>query len=139
MSSADLVAAAPAPPVSDTETGLRRLIDRGFQFVHPRSPEGEVLAVVGIRAHENVIDVVRLHAEDDVIATRMPGGEPDILAPRTTLWQVSGSVLTVIDQLLALPDQPAEVAVAAETGGQGGRGCWVPGRGGAAKWLPASA
>ncbi|MGC7093544.1 hypothetical protein ACPZ19_02650 [Amycolatopsis lurida] len=137
MSSADLVTAAPAPPVSDTETGLRRLIDRGFQFVHPRSPDGEVLAVVGIRAHENVIDVVRLHAEDDVIATRMPGGEPDILAPRTTLWQVSGSVLTVIDQLLALPDHhPAEAAVAAETGGQG---CWVPGRGGAAKWLPASA
>ncbi|MBN6035900.1 hypothetical protein [Amycolatopsis sp. 195334CR] len=132
MSSADL-ATAPAPPVSDTETGLRRLIDRGFQFVHPRSPEGEVLAVVGIRAHEDVIDVVRLHAEDDVIATRMPGGEPDILAPRTTLWQVSGSVLTVIDQLLALPERPAEPEP--ETS----RGCWVPGRTGVAKWLPASA
>lgn len=131
MSSAELMA-APVPPVSDTETGLRRLIDRGFQFVHPRSPEGEVLAVVGIRAHEDVIDVVQLHAEDDVIATRMPGGEPDILAPRTTLWQVSGSVLTVIDQLLALPERPAEPETT-------GRGCWVPGRGGVTKWLPASA
>ncbi|MFI6029330.1 hypothetical protein [Amycolatopsis magusensis] len=133
MSSAELADAA-ATPISDTETGLRRLIDRGYQFVHPRSPEGEVLAVVGIRAHEDVIDVVQLHAEDDVIATRMPGGEPDILAPRTTLWQVSGSAPTVIDQLLALPERPA-----APEPEHSGRGCWVPGRAGAAKWLPASA
>jgi len=121
--------AAPAPALNETEDALRRLIDRGYQFVHPRNADGDIVAVVGIRAHNGVIDMVRLHAEDDVIATRMPGNEKDIMAPLNTLWQVHGAVRQVIDELLGLPDvQEGE-----------DKGCWVPGRPGVSKWLPASA
>jgi hypothetical protein len=88
----------------DTQSCLRRLVLRGFQFLHPRDATGELLAVIGVRAHHHVIDVLRLHAEDDAVATRMPGDEVDILAPRRTLWQVSGQAPKVLAGLLALPD-----------------------------------
>lgn len=116
----------------ETEQALRKLIDRGYRFVHPRDACGDVLAVVGVRAHGSVVDVVRLEAEDDVIATRLPADEPDILAPRTLLWRSSGEVQTVIDDLLALGDH--EHVPHSEKPG----GCWVPGAPGRAKWLVAS-
>lgn len=117
----------------ETEKALRKLIDRGYRFVHPRDANGDVLAVVGVRAHGAVVDVVRLEAEDDVIAIRMPADEPDILKPRTLLWRSSGEMCTVIDDLLALGDH--EYALRSERPA----GCWVPGVPGRAKWLMASA
>ena len=116
---------------TDTATLLNGLIERGYRFVHPRDPSGEVVAVVGVRAHGSVIDVVRLDAEDDVTAIRMPGGESDILAPETVLWKESGSVAKVVEKVLSLPDEHAHH-------GSDSRGCWVSADTGRAKWLAAS-
>jgi hypothetical protein len=86
-----------------TEEQLLELRRRGFQFIHPRGGDGEIVAVVGVRAHHNVIDVVRLHAEDDVVASRLPS-DADILAPTTVFWQQAGPACDVLSGLLALPD-----------------------------------
>jgi hypothetical protein len=88
----------------DFETGLRELISRGYRFVHPRDENGEVLEIVGIRMHDNVVDVVRLGAEDDVTAMRVPGDEENILAPERVLWRSSGSVDSVLAETLSLPE-----------------------------------
>ncbi|MGH3449407.1 MAG: hypothetical protein ACRDQW_01525 [Haloechinothrix sp.] len=119
-----------------TEARLRQLIDRGYQFIHPTDAFGGVVAVVGVRVHNNVVDVVQLNAEDDVIATRMPGDEADILAPSTVLWRLTGGVEHVLDAMLALPDDHTPGAK-----GAGDRaavtGCWVPTRTSASTWVPA--
>jgi hypothetical protein len=86
-----------------TDDQLRALVARGFQFFDPRDDDGEVVAVVGVRAHDNVIDVVRLHGEDEAIASRLPL-DADILAPRTVFWQRTGPARDVLSTLLALPD-----------------------------------
>jgi hypothetical protein len=91
-------------PGADTESALRRLVLRGFQFLHPRDSAGQLVAVIGVRAHHDVIDVARLYAEDDAVANRIPASETDILAPRRTLWQVSGRAADVLADLLALSD-----------------------------------
>jgi hypothetical protein len=136
MSSADtLTRPGAGVEVVDTEALLRELMSTGFQFIHPRDAEGGVVAVVGIRAHHNVVDVVRLHAEDDVVATRVPAGEVDILEPETVLWSTSGGVRDVLDRLLKLPEEHPQHAV----GSPAEKGCWVPGRAGRAKWLAATA
>lgn len=111
------------------ETRLLDLIHRGYQFVHPRDDNGNVVAVVGIRAHDAVIDVVRLNAEDDVVASRVPGDEADVLAPRKMLWRCRGTADEVLDELLALGDDYGSGR------SRPVRGCWVPGRDGRAKWL----
>lgn len=118
---------------TDTESRLYALIERGFQFVHPRDARGEVVAVVGIRAHDNVIDVVRLDGEDDVVATRIPGSESDVLEPQTVLWRTSGMADAVLDEVLALGDE-----YATEHGAGTAKGCWVAGSAGRAKWLAAT-
>jgi hypothetical protein len=130
MSSAD-----PAGAVQDVERGLQELIARGYRFVHPTDDCGEVQAVVGVRAHNNVVDVVRLNAEDDVEALRLPGSEKNIFAPVSCLWRARGSAPQVLGEVLALPDAPA-AARAVKPGTT--QGCWVPGRGGRSKWLAAS-
>ncbi|WP_409462066.1 hypothetical protein [Amycolatopsis sp. GA6-003] len=115
----------------DLEEGLQQLIARGYQFVHPTDGSGEVQAVVGVRVHDNVVDVVRLNAEDDVEATRLPGSEHNIFAPTATLWRSRGEANQVLGEVLALPERsPAPTAVSTN-------GCWVPGRGGRSKWLAA--
>ncbi|GAB3702273.1 hypothetical protein GCM10027598_00320 [Amycolatopsis oliviviridis] len=121
--------------ITDIESGLQELIHRGYQFVHPCDANGEVLAVVGVRVHDNVVDVVRLNAEDDVVATRMPGTEEDILEPEVWLWRTSGDAVSVLTELLDLPDErtPGSLYLP-ETAS---KGCWVPGRGGTSKWLAA--
>jgi hypothetical protein len=86
-----------------TEDQILELRTRGFTFIDPRDEGGEVVAVVGVRAHDNVIDVVRLHGEDDVIASRMPNDE-NILAPTRVFWQREGAACEVLGELLALPD-----------------------------------
>jgi hypothetical protein len=88
----------------DFETGLQELISRGYQFVHPRDENGEVLEIVGIRMHDNVVDVVRLSAEDDVTAMRVPGDEDNVLQPRQVLWRFTGPVGPVLAETLALPE-----------------------------------
>lgn len=87
-----------------TEHRLRELIARRFQFVHPTGPDGTLKAVVGVRVLDAIVDVVQMHAEDNVIATRMPASEADILAPSKVIWQSSGDVCAVLDELLALPE-----------------------------------
>ena len=99
MSSAEAVA-----PVFDIETGLQQLVARGYQFVHPADERGEVLAVVGVRVHDDVVDVVRLNAEDDVVATRMPGTEENIFEPERWLWRRRGEGAQVLAEILSLPD-----------------------------------
>jgi hypothetical protein len=113
---------------------LRALIARGFQFVHPRDAGGELVAVVGVRAHHNVVDVLQLRAEDDVTALRVPGDESDILTPSTTLWRCAGAAREVMDALLALED-----VVPAPQAGEAAKGVWVPVRPGQARWLSATA
>ncbi|PRY31627.1 hypothetical protein [Umezawaea tangerina] len=90
--------------VDGAEVRLRELIARGFQFLHPTDERGELTAVVGVRAHDNVIDVVRLHTEDDAVATRMPADEPDVLTPSRFSWRTHGPVCSVLEELLDLPD-----------------------------------
>ncbi|MFF5985566.1 hypothetical protein [Prauserella flavalba] len=117
------------------EDVLGELIERGYRFVHPRNEQGEIITVVGVRAHGTVIDIVRLDAEDDVLAMRMPGDEQNILAPETILWKRSGAMHTVVADLLRLADDDFAPRAESET-----RGCWVPsGRAGRAKWLVATA
>ncbi|SDP20611.1 hypothetical protein SAMN04487905_102389 [Actinopolyspora xinjiangensis] len=88
----------------DSDTRLRELMARGFQFMQSTDSRGELLALVGVRGHDNVIDVVRLESEDHVTATRMPSWEENVFAPNTTWWHSSGPVCEVLDELLELPD-----------------------------------
>lgn len=82
---------------------LRALVGKGFRFVDPRDEHGDVVAVVGVRAHDEVLDVVELHDEDDAVATRMPPDQ-DILAPRRVHWREQGPASVVMAKLLSLPD-----------------------------------
>lgn len=91
-------------PELDFETGLQKLISRGYRFVHPRDENGEVLEIVGIRMHDDVVDIVRLGAKDDVIAMRVPGDEDNVLKPSQVLWHATGPVASVLAETLALPE-----------------------------------
>jgi hypothetical protein len=86
------------------ETRLMDLIERGYRFIHPRDADGAVVAVVGVRPHGPVIDILRLDAENDATALRVPADEQDLLAPSRTLWHFHGPAGEVLDELLALPD-----------------------------------
>lgn len=88
---------------SSTEDRILELRARGFYFIDPRDEGGEVVAVVGVRAHHNVIDVVRLHGENEAIASRVPFDE-DIMSPTRVFWRHDGSANEVLDKMLALPD-----------------------------------
>lgn len=89
---------------SGVDAGLRELVARGFQFMQPQDEHGEIVALVGVRGHDNVIDVVRLQDEDNAVATRMPGSEENVLAPSAVTWESTGSAYDVIEELLRLPD-----------------------------------
>lgn len=118
--------------MDEFEDQLRELMARGFSFAHPRDAAGEVAAVVGVRVHHGVVDVVQLYGEYDADATRIPGDEPDIFFPYKVFWRTSGSSADVVAELLALPDpQPGDEPLV--------KGCWVPARPGRSKWLSASA
>ena len=115
----------------DATTLLLALVRRGFRFTHPHGASGDLLAIQGVRVHHDVIDVVVLRAENDARAVRMPGDEPDILAPERVLWQKSGHANVVLAALLALPDEGSTV-------GAGVCGCWVPTHPGHSVWLRAT-
>lgn len=115
----------------DYEAQLLELVERGFRFVHPTDADGELAEVVGVRAHDDVIDVVKLRGEHDVLAIRLPADEIDVISPRRVLWQSTGYVDRVLAELLELPDR---------VGGEGqARGCWLPVGHGASKWVTADA
>ncbi|HWD02196.1 MAG TPA: hypothetical protein VG674_07055 [Amycolatopsis sp.] len=118
----------------DVETGLQELMSRGYQFVHQTDERGAVESVVGVRVHDNVVDVVRLNAEDDAVATRLPGTEDNVFDPEKWLWRRTGDAAEVLTEMLSLPDEPDDAAAAADVPA---KGCWVPGRGGTSKWLAA--
>lgn len=90
-------------------TRIKTLYTAGFRFATNYSG-GTIVALIGVRAHHGVIDIVQLYGEDDADAVRIPGDEPDILFPRTVLWRTTGSACQVIDKLLELPnsDQPPQ-------------------------------
>lgn len=121
------------------ETYLRKLVARGFDFLHPRDARGEIAAVVGVRAHHNVIDVIRLHAENDAIASRLPADAADVLNPTEVLWQRAGWATDILRELLALPDDRTPGAFTRHRAETSAAGCWVPTAPGRAKWLPATA
>jgi hypothetical protein len=75
-----------------------------FHFVTNHDPKGLLVALVGVRTHRGVIDVIQLYGEHDADAIRIPGDEPDIMFPCTVLWRATGSAGQVIDNLLDLRD-----------------------------------
>jgi hypothetical protein len=87
--------------LGNVDDQLRALLARGFRFVDPRDERGDVVAVVGVRADANIVDVVQLHGEDDAIATRMPADQ-DPLAPRHFYWRERGPATVVLAKLLHL-------------------------------------
>lgn len=127
------------------ETRLRALIARGFRFLHPRDAQGDPVAVVGVRVHHDVVDVVHLEAEDAVVAMRVPSTEENVLAPTRTWWRSAGPVCEVLEDLLGLPDRTRGHAASGHApghaAGEGRRagGCWIAGGQGRAKWLAAEA
>lgn len=88
---------------SSLDARLEGLIQRGFQFVHPKDENGEVLAVRGFLAHDGVIDVVHLYAEDEAVAFRVPNDERDLISPKNTMWASRGTAYDVLDELVTLP------------------------------------
>lgn len=112
--------------------GLQSLVARDFQFTHPRDSAGDLVAVIGIRPHRGVIDILQLFSEDDADAVRVPGDEPDVLFPKKVLWRTTGPAQQVIATLLGLADPAPEI-------GAGARGCWIPTHAGSSSWLAASA
>lgn len=128
----DLQARPLGDDMQEITDGLQTLIARDFNFAHPRDANGSLIAVVGIRAHRGVIDIVQLYDEDDAVAARVPGDEPDVLSPRTVLWRTTGSAREVIQDTLMLEDPAPEQA-------RDSKGCWVPTHAGRSVWLAASA
>lgn len=118
---------------ADAETALNSLIAGGYRFVHPCDAEGDIVAVVGVRAHDTVVDVVRIDGEDDATATRMPGDAEDVLEPSKALWQRTGHVGEVVAAVLALADEDYPAGA-----GQSVTGCWVAANPGQSKFLLAS-
>jgi hypothetical protein len=112
---------------------LRALMTLGFRFAHPRRPNGDIAAVVGVRAHHNVVDLVQLLGEHDADAVRIPGDEPDILSPRHVLWRATGPAHDVLQQVLDLGD--TDNAPATDTGQNG---CWLSTGPHRSVWLPAT-
>jgi hypothetical protein len=101
---------APATdPVTTVVDQLRDLVTSGFQFLHPCRDDGELVAVVGIRAHDQVVDVIQVRTETDAVATRVPGDEVNLLKPASVVWQRTGPANTVLAELLELPDDHAGI------------------------------
>ncbi|MGI8308417.1 hypothetical protein [Saccharopolyspora hattusasensis] len=118
--------------MNEITNGLQALVAHDFQFAHPRDTNGDLVAVVGIRVHHGVFDILQLFGEHDADAARIPGDEPDVLFPSKVLWRTTGPAREVIAELLALSEPTPEL------GGQP-KGCWLPTNAGRSAWLAASA
>jgi hypothetical protein len=91
---------------ADPSIRLRELVARGFRLMPPiRDDDGELVALIYVRPHGDVIDIVELRGEDDVRAARVSRGQGIRIEPRTTLWRTVGAACDVLDQVLALPVQ----------------------------------
>jgi hypothetical protein len=75
--------------MNDITNGLQALVARDFQFTHPRDASGSLVAVVGIRVHHGVFDILQLFGENDADAARIPADEPDVLFPSRVLWRTA--------------------------------------------------
>lgn len=122
------------PSGDDLAEQLHALMALGFRFAHPRHPNGTIAAVVGVRAHDNVVDLVQLLGEHDADAARIPGDEPDILSPRHVLWRATGPAHTVLQQVLDLDD----AGIAPNTTDTRLNGCWMSIGPRRAVWLPSA-
>ena len=101
----------PAHPVADESHIDERLLSlraRGFTFAANRDEAGNIVNLVAVRVHHDLIDIVELFGEDDVRAMRIPGTESDIMHPRTILWRTSGPAHQTLEDLLRLPDPETE-------------------------------
>jgi hypothetical protein len=112
--------------------GLQALMARDFQFAHPRDTAGGLVAVVGIRVHRGVFDILQLFGENDADAARIPGDEADVLFPSKVLWRTTGPAREVINDLLALSEPAPDL-------GTQPTGCWLPTHAGRSAWLAATA
>lgn len=118
--------------VADIDQRLLRMRALGFKFAAGRDNTGAIADLVAVRVHHGVIDIVELYGEDDVLATRIPGDEPDIARPRTVLWRMSGSAVDVLDGLLDVPDPILDQRI------QTPDGCWFPLEPGRMVWFAAA-
>ncbi|HEX5121046.1 MAG TPA: hypothetical protein VFW65_38160 [Pseudonocardiaceae bacterium] len=118
----------------DVADQLHALIVQGFRFAYPRRANGEIAAVVGVRAHHNVVDIVQLFGEHDADAARIPGDEPDILSPRHVIWRATGPANNVLQQVLDHQD----IDCTDITPGSAHNGCWLSAGPSHAVWLPST-
>jgi hypothetical protein len=93
-----------SPDIDDLDEQLHALMARGFSFAHPCHPSGEIVAVVGVRTHHDVIDIVQLLDEHNADAARVPNDEPNILFPRRVMWRATGPAHEVLKRILDLDD-----------------------------------
>jgi hypothetical protein len=89
---------------------LRMLRALAFLFARTRDASGAVIALVGIRLHHGVIDVLQIYSEDDADAIRMPSAGLDGRDGSSVLWSASGAPDEVIDAVLGLPDPDAHLS-----------------------------
>jgi hypothetical protein len=83
---------------------LRHLRALAFYFARTRDDAGELVALVGIRMHHGVIDIIQIYSEYDAAAIRLPSTVLEDRRPDPPLWSASGPPEDVIDTLLGLPD-----------------------------------
>ncbi|WP_093415951.1 hypothetical protein [Saccharopolyspora flava] len=89
----------------DPSMWLRQLVLRGFQLMPPvRDGSGELEALIYVRPHGDVIDIVEVLAEDHVRAARVPRRGEIRTDDSAAYWRVAGGVIEVVDQVLALPE-----------------------------------
>ena len=115
---------------ADITQRLQALRAQNFRFATNRDTTGMVVALIGVRVHHGVIDIIAVYGEHDADATRIPDHEVDILFPRTTLWRTTGSANHVIDNLLSLPTPVHAVPDTPHHNGS-----WIPTAPGRLTWL----
>ncbi|MEV0084309.1 MULTISPECIES: hypothetical protein [Saccharopolyspora] len=85
---------------------LRKLVARGFRLMPPvRDTDGELMALIYVRPHADIVDVVELRGEDDVRAARVSRGADFRDDRAEAQWRTAGSACDVLDQVLALPER----------------------------------
>lgn len=102
------MASRPVADESQIDDRLLSLRARGFTFAANRDEAGNIVNLVAVRVHHDLIDIVELYGEDDVRAMRIPGTESDIMHPGTVLWRTSGVAHEVLEALLQLADPEAD-------------------------------
>jgi hypothetical protein len=94
----------PAGAPNDIGVRLEAMRALDYEFATDHADDGSIDALVGVRVHHGVIDILELYGEDEATATRLPDSEPNIMLARTVLWHTRGTAYEVIDELLSLPD-----------------------------------